>query len=103
MCWLAATISLNVSATLPAKPTQVPGSRTVKSPSRMDCRLVKMTLRSRDPSVVLDFPLLFARLGGRFSVLGATSLSADLFIASPEQGAIPSTCSLNRQIHLDLH
>jgi hypothetical protein len=39
----------------------------------------------------LDFPLLFARLGGRFSVLGATSLSADLFMASPEQGAIPST------------
>src|SRR6266567_5147170 len=83
-------MSLNVSATFPARPTQVPGSRTVKSPSRIDWRLVKMTVRSREPSAVLDFPLFFplvlARVAGRFSVrLGATWLSADLFMASPEQ------------------
>src|ERR1700730_12823484 len=92
MCWLAETISLNVSATFPASPTQVPGSRTVKSPSRMLCKLVRMTVRSKDPSASfcfpsLDFPpLFFAMVGGRFPVLlGAVSLSEDLFIVSPEK------------------
>src|SRR3984957_14951542 len=92
MCWLAATISLNVSATFPARPTQVPGRRTVKSPSRMYCRLVSMTVRSRDPSESFGFPLLdfpplfFAIVGGGVPVLvGAVSLSAVLFIVSPEK------------------
>ena len=36
--WLAATISLNVSAIFPSSPVQSPGSRTEKSPSRIACR-----------------------------------------------------------------
>src|ERR1035438_7883181 len=91
MCWLPETISLNVSATLPASPTHVPGSRTVKSPSHIDCRLARITVRSRDSSDTLGFPLLFARLGGRFSVpLCADSLSEDRFMTSPEKRAIRS-------------
>jgi hypothetical protein len=42
ICWFEATISLKVSAILPASPVQVPGSRTEKSPSRMLCRLVRI-------------------------------------------------------------
>src|SRR5438552_4103967 len=109
MCWLAATISLNVSATLPASPTHVPGSRTAKSPSRMLCRLVSMTVRSKEPSVSFGFPLLafpplfFAMVGGGGfpGLLGAISLSEVLFMISPKEGVVqmvslyPKT-SLNR-------
>ena len=63
MCWLAATISLNVSAIFPANPTHEPGSRTEKSPSRMVCRLAKITLRSRDASVCFGFPIAFRECG----------------------------------------
>src|ERR1700719_3235752 len=84
-------MSLKVSSTLPASPTQVPGSRTVKSPSRMLCRLVKRTVRSSDSSEPLDFPLLdfplfLAMVGGEFpGPLGAISLSPDRFIVSPQR------------------
>ena len=37
MRWLAATISLNVSAILPSMPSAAPGSRTEKSPTRIAC------------------------------------------------------------------
>src|SRR3984885_1499622 len=46
ICWLAATMELKVSATLPASPVQEPGRRTEKSPSRMVCRPARITLRS---------------------------------------------------------
>src|SRR6266536_386280 len=86
MCWLAATMSLKVSATFPANPTHVPGSRTVKSPSRIDCRLVSMTARSTASSAALDFPLFFAPAEGWVSAeSGAVSLNPALFIISPKE------------------
>ena len=57
ICWLAATISLKVSAIFPARPVQEPGRRTEKSPSRMVCRLARMTLRSALPGISLPRPL----------------------------------------------
>ena len=62
ICWLAATMSLNVSAIFPASPVQVPGSRTEKSPSRIVCRLARITLRSADAASATAVlrPLLLA-------------------------------------------
>src|SRR5258708_27733924 len=61
ICWLAATISLNVSATFPASPVQDTGRRTEKSPSRMVLRAPRITLRSTEKGSPLEpeFPLLF--------------------------------------------
>src|SRR5579863_610614 len=85
MCWLAATISLNVSATLPASPTHVPGNRTVKSPSRMLWRLARITERSTGSSAVFVFPFV-REAGARFSLAFCIgSFSADRFIFSPTQ------------------
>ncbi len=62
ICWLAETISLNVSAIFPGSPVQDPGRRTEKSPSRIVCRLASITLRSADaPSplpALCPFPLM---------------------------------------------
>jgi hypothetical protein len=59
-------------------------------------RLVRITVRSTDPSEVFDFPFLDPLLLGiraaisptlspSFSGLGATSLSEDLFIVPPDK------------------
>ena len=114
MCWLAATISLKVSAIFPARPAQEPGSRTEKSPSRMLCRLVRMTVRSRDPSESFGFPLLdfpfFARLGAgfqdqsarfrsvRFVSLFLPKKGAFRFSALPHLGSQP-----NQRSFVDIH
>ena len=49
-CWamrsLAATISLNVSAILPSRPTWLPAMRTEKSPTRMACSALSRLCRS---------------------------------------------------------
>ncbi len=98
MCWLAATISLNVSATFPASPTHVPGSRTVKSPSRMVCKLARMTARSRDSSATaaFDFPLRdpsFFNTGGVVPTeVGGTTAGSVLFISSSPETMGSSTC-----------
>jgi hypothetical protein len=47
-CWLAATISLKVSAILPSIPVQSPGSWTEKSPPRTRCSADRSSARSRD-------------------------------------------------------
>ena len=64
ICWFAVTMSLNVSAIFPASPVQFPGKRTEKSPSRMVCRLARITLRSADTgsdsTAVTARPLLLA-------------------------------------------
>src|SRR4029077_15186879 len=39
-------MSLNVSAIFPARPVQAPGRRTEKSPSRMECKLARISGRS---------------------------------------------------------
>ncbi|RIH80487.1 hypothetical protein Mterra_03499 [Calidithermus terrae] len=44
--WLAATMSLKASASLPSSPVQSPGSRTEKSPSRTACSPRNRILRS---------------------------------------------------------
>ena len=61
ICWLAATMSLNVSAIFPARPVHEPGSRTEKSPARMVCKLASMTLRSADvgSATKAELPLFF--------------------------------------------
>src|SRR6266851_6879899 len=61
ICWLAAAISLNVSATFPASPVQDTGRRTEKFPSRMVLRAPRITLRSTETASPPDpeFPLLF--------------------------------------------
>ncbi len=46
----AATISLKVSATFPARPTWSRGRRTEKSPTRTDCSTSRSTCTSRDCS-----------------------------------------------------
>ena len=51
MRWLAATISLNVSAILPASPVQSLGRRTEKSPKRTACSACNMSRRSKSCSV----------------------------------------------------
>jgi hypothetical protein len=57
----------------------------------MLCRLVRMTVKSRDPSgffafPLLDFPFFFAMLAGGVPVpSGAISLSEALFMVSPEK------------------
>src|SRR5450759_3044353 len=69
----------------------------------MLCRLVSMTVRSRDPSEFfdfpwLDFPLFFAMVGGRFpGPLGAISLGPALFIVSPKKRSISNRDSIIRQ------
>ena len=45
---LAVTISLKVSAILPRMPTSLPGMRTEKSPTRMDCSAFKSSCSSAD-------------------------------------------------------
>ena len=57
MRWLEVTISLNVSATLPAMPVWSPGSRTEKSPSRTACSARSSLRRSMSPSGVAPDPL----------------------------------------------
>ena len=59
---LEPTISLNVSATLPASPALSPGRRTEKSPSRTDCRARRISRRSR-ASASLPAPFVLRRLG----------------------------------------
>ncbi len=54
-----------MSAIFPGRPVQFPGKRTEKSPSRMVCRLARMTLRSPESeggwaSAALPLLLLFA-------------------------------------------
>src|ERR1700678_2265525 len=70
-------MSLNVSAIFPASPVQFPGSRTEKSPSRMVCRLARITLRSADTgsvsASVTARPLLFA-LGLGSGIVGVLVL-----------------------------
>jgi hypothetical protein len=65
-----------------------------------------MTVKSRDPSESFDFPLFFARLGGRFSV-GAVSLSVVLFIVSLERGVLqikapPQSVSTESDLFVDI-
>ena len=50
MRWLEATISLNVSAILPARPVQSRGRRTEKSPSRTACSARSSFCRSNSGS-----------------------------------------------------
>ena len=52
MLWLAATISLKVSAILPAMPVRSPGSRTEKSPTRMAWSACSRSRRSKPASSV---------------------------------------------------
>src|ERR1700722_5843184 len=105
MCWLAATMSLNVSATFPARPVHVPGSRTVKSPSRMVCRHVKMTFKSRDELSPFDlplfFPLLFATGRTLSAASGATAL-ARLIYSSLEKGRLADSFRCTDRVELTL-
>ena len=66
ICWLAATMSLKVSAIFPASPVHDPGSRTEKSPSRMVCRLAKITPRSAegDSATRTECPFFFSPASG---------------------------------------
>ena len=41
-------MSLNVSAIFPSTPTHAPGSRTEKSPSRIVCKAMRITLKLED-------------------------------------------------------
>ena len=84
ICWLAATMSLKVSAILPARPVQAPGRRTEKSPSRMECRLARIE-RQIDGLAVGRFGMTVAprlnfkrrsricRGGGQGGCVGCTS------------------------------
>src|SRR5205807_10190810 len=71
ICWLAATISLNVSATFPASPVQDTGRRTEKSPSRIVLRAPRITLRSTETGSPPEFPLFFT--GALASAIGLPS------------------------------
>ena len=85
ICWLAATISLNVSAIFPASPVQIPAGARRKSPSRMVCRLASKTLSSPEPiSERTPRPLL---LGSALTVSAAASAAAPsvLFIIFSRQ------------------
>src|ERR1700733_14983203 len=82
ICWLAVTISLNVSAIFPARPVQFPGSRTEKSPSRMTCRLDRITLRSayETSTRTSPCPLVFASGTPSVGVFAAPIGGTDLFM-----------------------
>jgi hypothetical protein len=57
MRWFAATMSLKVSATLPARPVKLPGSRTEKSPTRIACRASSSWSKSSiEPSSATAWP-----------------------------------------------
>src|SRR5579859_2383372 len=75
ICWLAATMSLNVSAILPPSPVHDPGSRTEKSPSRILCRPVSTTAKSNSPGspITCGWPLPL-----KTAVAAAAPLSAEL-------------------------
>ena len=66
MCWLALTMSLNVSAIRPVKPVQTTGSRTEKSPFLTLKRVCRIIASSEDS--LSEKPLLpFFRLERFFS------------------------------------
>src|ERR1700692_2568363 len=86
ICWLAATIELNVSAIFPGSPVHDPGSRTEKSPFLMICRLARIVLRSLEPgpaavsSTCTEFPFRpFFGLSPGASVAPAVVLARLLF------------------------
>src|SRR3954465_15619553 len=73
-------MSLKVSATFPASPTHVPGSRTVKSPSLMLCKLASITERSTGSPADFDFPLRPATGAKDLGRVSGTSFTTDLFM-----------------------
>src|SRR5437868_14026491 len=93
ICSLADTMSLNVSAILPSSPTHATGKRTEKSPSRMVCRLARISARLSDsaPFRRAWFPERLARrsdVRGLVDSLGGTVVPVAIIQNSPRQRGI---------------
>ena len=88
MRWLAATISLKVSAILPSRPSWSPAMRTEKSPTRMACKACRRSCSSDDP------PLAASAISPGIVVAGApfalASLRLSLLVCIISSGAARS-------------
>ena len=82
MRWLAATISLNVSAILPSMPSRSPAMRTEKSPTRMACNAAKSSCGWNVPSPFRGVLGGAPRRAFR-AVLGLTSSVLDMQVSDP--------------------